>query len=88
MLIVNEDGFKRFLVDFQGALNTNIRVQALNNTSQALTEPRFKVSKEGHNPDHTLETAVLQSMATENQKGVQVNIQNNVWADARKIAGK
>lgn len=89
MLFQKQEGFQRFLQDFQGIMVTTLRHQALMNAGTALTEDRSTFDKFGNETkNHSLEVEVLRAMSAEKQPGVTVNLQNNVWSEARKALGQ
>ena len=90
MLTTQEEGWRRFMKDFEDAQLTTVRSQALTSTGAALTTDRFTYDKNGNaNADHTLEIEAMKGLTAERVKApsVTVNLQSNVWSDARKLAG-
>lgn len=90
MFYIVQDGFQNFVADWQKVLTTNMRLQAISSTSQALKVERFSYNKNGDaSPNHQLEVEVIKSISAEKSgTNVSVNLQNNIWADAMKLAGK
>lgn len=88
LLALHEPGMQAFIRDYQHNSLTAARLQAIANTGIALENDRYTPVKGGGSMEnHDLEKELLKGIAAEKSgPAVQVNVQQNVWGQARQLA--
>lgn len=88
-LLLNQEGFRKFLQEYKNNYRNIIEVQSLESLSNVLSSPRYKTfeGEQTSEQDLSLEQQVFAATAPPTTgAATQVNVQvNNLWSQARQL---